>query len=72
MVFIFYLNISYQDFLPYYQCHADKVEVREQGGKTLWINARHFRPFLTSAGLSGQFRLELDSNGQFHCLTRLS
>ncbi|MCG9696497.1 DUF2835 domain-containing protein [Shewanella sp. Isolate11] len=72
MIFKFYLHINYQQFLDYYQGHANKVEVVEQGGKTLLIHARHFRPFLTSAGLSGQFQLTLDTSGQFQSLVRLA
>ena len=70
MVFFFSIYVSYHDFLNYYKGYVDKVEVKETGGKTLWINARHFRPFLTTGGLSGHFRLELDDAGQFRSLTR--
>ncbi|MGL5408689.1 MAG: DUF2835 family protein, partial [Shewanella sp.] len=47
MEFLFTLNLSYQDFLPYYQGLADKVAIRDAKGRTLWISARHFRGFLT-------------------------
>ena len=70
MVYLFSVSISYRDFLNYYQGYVDKVEVKETGGKILWIHARHFRPFLTPSGLSGHFRLELDGNGNFYSLTR--
>lgn len=70
MTFFFSIQISYRDFLSYYQGYVDKVEVKEMGGKTLWIHARHFRPFLTPSGLVGNFKLVLDESGNFQSLTR--
>ncbi|ASJ96948.1 MULTISPECIES: DUF2835 domain-containing protein [Shewanella] len=71
MIFTFPIQVSYQDFLNYYQGSIDKIEVRDISGKILWIHARHFRPFLTTSGIKGYFRLELDDNGQFVSLTPL-
>lgn len=71
MELYFKLTLSYQDFLPYYQGLADKVEVRERQGRILWINGRHFRRFLTENGIHGQFKLVLDDKGQFVSLERL-
>ncbi|PKG59042.1 DUF2835 family protein, partial [Shewanella sp. GutDb-MelDb] len=41
-IFQFSLNISYEDFLPYYRGQVTKVEVVDTAGRTLWISARHF------------------------------
>ncbi|ESE41125.1 hypothetical protein SHD_2330 [Shewanella decolorationis S12] len=71
MELYFKLTLSYQDFLPYYQGLADKVEVRERQGRILWINGRHFRRFLTENGIHGQFKLVLDDKGQFVSLEQL-
>lgn len=71
MELYFKLSISYRDFLPYYQGFADKVEVREIQGKILWINARHFRRFLTENGIQGYFKLVLDNKEQFVSLNRV-
>ncbi|MCG9755560.1 DUF2835 domain-containing protein [Shewanella insulae] len=65
MTFTFPMQVSYQDFLNYYQGSIDKIEVIDCSGKTLWIHARHFRPFLTTSGIRGHFRLQLDDNGKF-------
>ncbi|NMH64195.1 DUF2835 domain-containing protein [Shewanella salipaludis] len=65
----FTLNLSYQDFLPYYQGLADKVVVRDTQGRVLKISGRHFRPFLTEQGVQGQFVLVLDPRGNLLSLT---
>lgn len=70
MELYFNLNLSYQDFLPYYQGLADKIAVRERQGRFLWINGRHFRRFLTKNGIHGQFKLVLDDKGHFVSLTQ--
>jgi hypothetical protein len=67
----FKLRVSYDDFLPYYQGAATMVEVRDLQGRVLWINGRHFRPFVTREGVNGLFRLELDKSGNFVSLNKL-
>ncbi|MGS0680781.1 DUF2835 domain-containing protein [Shewanella sp. 125m-7] len=62
-VFQFPLNVSYQEFLPYYRGEVNKVEVVDVKGRTLWINARHFRPFLTSSGIKAYFAMTVDAHG---------
>lgn len=64
MEFIFSLNLSYREFMPYYRGDVDKVEVHDRQGRTLWINCRHFRRFLTPSGIRGWFRLVLDDKGE--------
>ncbi|MGI2258412.1 DUF2835 domain-containing protein [Shewanella sp. GXUN23E] len=71
MEYIFSLHLSYREFLPYYQGLVDKVEVHAHGGQTLWVHCRHFRPFFTSAGIQGQFRLTLNRDGKLVSLERI-
>lgn len=70
MVFSFSINISYRKFQQFYQGVVDKVEVNTHQGQTLWIHGRHFRPFLTTAGIQGTFVINLDEKGQFISLER--
>ena len=65
MEFFFSLHLSYREFMPYYRGDVDKVEVHDRQGKTLWINCRHFRRFLTSTGIQGNFKLVVDKQGNF-------
>ncbi|MCL1130303.1 DUF2835 domain-containing protein [Shewanella sairae] len=69
--FTFPLNITYQEFLPYYRGEVNKVEVVDVSGRTLWINARHFRPFLTSTGIRCYFSMTLDAQGNLIKLAKV-
>ncbi|WOT03782.1 DUF2835 family protein [Shewanella youngdeokensis] len=62
-VFQFAFNMSYQDFLPYYKGQATKVEVIDTKGRTLWISARHFRPFFSRTGIRAHFEMVVDTKG---------
>ena len=70
--FLFTMYVSFEDFLPYYQGVADKVEVKDSHGRVLWINGRHFRPFVTASGVKGHFKLQIDQDGKFVSLKKLS
>ena len=65
MEFFFSLHLSYREFMPYYKGYVDKVEVHDRQGKILWINCRHFRRFLTSSGIHGEFKLTVNKQGEF-------
>jgi hypothetical protein len=69
-VFQFPLNISYQDFLPYYRGQVTKVEVVDTAGRTLWISARHFRPFFTRSGIRAYFEMVVDAQGNLISLNK--
>ncbi|GIU07409.1 MULTISPECIES: DUF2835 domain-containing protein [unclassified Shewanella] len=69
-IFQFPLNISYQEFLPYYRGEVNQVEVVDTKGRTLWINARHFRPFLSSMGIKAYFKMVVDSQGNLISLSK--
>ena len=68
--FQFPLNISYQEFLPYYRGEVNKVEVVDSKGQTLWVNAKHFRPFLTSNGIRAYFCMTIDGQGNLISLKK--
>lgn len=67
----FRLNVGFNDFLKYYQGDATMVEVKDIEGRVLWINARHFRPYVTRDGIQGLFRMELDKQGELQLLQKL-
>ncbi len=71
MEFFFSLSLSFDDFLPYYQGLAKRVEVRESQGRVLHINAYHFKPFLTPDGIHGRFKILIDENGRLQNIARL-
>jgi hypothetical protein len=67
----FSLRVTYEDFLPYYQGVAAKVLVKDTKGRDLLINGRHFRPFVNSRGVNGNFKLTLDGQGNFISMEQL-
>lgn len=67
----FRLNVGFNDFLKYYQGDATMVEVKDIEGRVLWINARHFRHYVTRDGIQGLFRMELDKQGELQLLQKL-
>ena len=69
--FVFRLNVSFDEFKPYYQGIAENVQVTDVNGVVLRINGRHFRPFLTASGIHGAFRLTINDQAQFVSLTPL-
>lgn len=71
MIFYFSLNITYHDFQQFYRGEANKVEVHDSHGRTLWIHGRHFRRFLTRSGIVGQFKMELNAQGELLSLCKL-
>ncbi|WP_133406647.1 DUF2835 family protein [Parashewanella tropica] len=67
----FSVSITARQYLTYYQGAATHIEVVDDKGRHLQINARYFRPFVTASGIQGRFKLRLDSNGGFIELLRL-
>lgn len=67
----FRLDLSVDTFLHYYRGTASAVIVRAEDGRTIQLPARHFRPFVTSTGISGRFELVLDGDGRLVELRRL-
>ncbi|RLV60038.1 DUF2835 family protein [Parashewanella curva] len=71
MEFTFSISVSAKQYLAFYQGAATHVDVIDDTGRHLQINARYFRSFVTVSGIQGRFKLTLDSNGSFIELNRL-
>ena len=71
MKYYFSLNISHQEFLPYYQGKIHSIVVTTNLGTTVKFPAMHLRNHLTNAGVYGHFCLET-SNNKFLSLNKLS
>ena len=66
------MNLSHQECLSWYQGAIDFLVVREDGGKRIQIPVNRFRPYVTTIGIRGRFRLTLDDNNKFLSLERLN
>ncbi|QSX35725.1 DUF2835 domain-containing protein [Shewanella sedimentimangrovi] len=71
MQLFFRINLSFDNFLPYYQGTAEMIQVKDDAGRLLWIHGRHLRRYLTREGIRGHFRLELDQQGKFVSIEKL-
>lgn len=67
----FYLNLSVERYLSYYQGAARVVSVRSVDGQRVEFPAEHLRRFVTHDGVQGEFVLRFDSNNKFIGLERL-
>ncbi len=67
----FYLNISREQALRYYQGTARAVVVTTTSGQKLQFPAEQIRPFIEQNGISGQFSIQFDSNNKLIGLRRV-
>ena len=70
--YFFSLYLSYAECLDYYHGKYTSVQVTEDGGKTIRFAAKHLRPFISSLGIRGRFRLTLSADNQFLKLEKVS
>ena len=62
MKYYFSLNITKNDFLPYYRGEVQWIVVTTNLGTTVKFPAMHLRTHLSSFGISGHFCLETQNN----------
>lgn len=67
----FYLNISPQQYLSYYQGAAKFVHVTSEDGRSLKFPASRLQKFVTHSGVEGRFEIEFDANHKLVSLERL-
>ena len=67
----FYLNISPEEALRYYQGHVKLVIVRTTTGKKLQFPAEHIRPFIDQGGVNGFFSIQFDDDNKLIGLKRI-
>ena len=62
--FAFSLNFSAQQYLPYYRGSVSKVVARCDDGSTVQFPAGLLTPFVTTAGVHGNFVLVCGDDGK--------
>ncbi|MCW8918510.1 MAG: DUF2835 domain-containing protein [Gammaproteobacteria bacterium] len=67
----FYLNLSTEKYLSYYQGVARAVSVLSVDGRRLEFPAEHLRRFVTHDGVRGEFLLKFDRNNKYIGLERI-
>ncbi len=71
MKYYFSLNISKEEFFPYYRGEILSIAVTTNLGTKVQFPAMHLRNHLTNSGIYGQFCLETQNN-KFLSLKKLS
>jgi hypothetical protein len=71
MDYYFSINISTNEFLPYYQGKIQDIVVTTSQGKTVQFPAMHLRKFLIPTGVKGYFCLKTQNN-KFLSLDKLA
>ena len=67
-IYTFYVNIPYENFLSYYKGLAKTVIIETDNGKSMEMDAGHFRAFVTPSGVKGRFRITLGEGNRFESL----
>ena len=67
----FCLNLSAERYLQFYQGRASRVSVTSVDGRRIEFPANALRPFVTSQGVQGEFRLLIDENNRLLRLERI-
>ncbi|NQZ83688.1 MAG: DUF2835 domain-containing protein [Colwellia sp.] len=62
MKYYFTINMSYEDFLPYYQGKASTVSVETTQGQRMQFPAIHIKKYLTRLGIRGYFCMNTENN----------
>ncbi|WP_426356929.1 DUF2835 domain-containing protein [Pseudocolwellia sp. HL-MZ19] len=62
MKYYFNINISYDDFLPYYQGKVTTIVVMSTEGQRIQFPAMHIRKYLLSTGIKGLFCMQTENN----------
>jgi len=70
MKYYFVINMSKEEFMPYYRGQLSTIITVTLNGQTIQFPAMHLRKFLDNFGIKGQFCLETENN-KFISLTRL-
>ena len=71
MEYYFSLNLTSDDYLPYYQGRVNTIIVTTHQGLKLEFPAMHLRKFTTATGIKGRFCLQTQHN-KFLSLDKIS
>ncbi len=66
------LDISYQDYLAYYEGVAESVVTKTRDGRKVKFPARVLRPFLSQQGIIGEFLIRFNDRRKFVGIEKLN
>lgn len=68
----FYLKLSPELLLEYYQGGKRFVRVKTYAGYSIQFRAEHLRAWITHQGIDGEFEITFDHTNSFHSLSMVS
>lgn len=71
-VYRFWLILSSEQVLSYYQGLVKSVVVQAESGLKVQLDLYHFRSYFQHNGLNARFELITDSRGKFKALKKIS
>lgn len=69
---IFYLNISAEEYLRYYQGNVHMVQVYSVDGRKIRFPANRLVPFVAREGIQGRFSIRFDKMHRFVSMQRIA
>ncbi len=67
----FHLNLSYEQYLAFYQGTIKTVMVKADDGRNISFPASNIKCYLTKYGIQGYFEMELTTQNKFVAIKRL-
>ncbi len=71
-IFYIHLNITSAEFEHYYAQNINSVIATSLDGQRVQFPANILRPFVTTAGIQGKFKLVIDKNKKLKSVSRVS
>jgi len=72
MIYTFRIHIASPEVLKFYRREISAVSVVTEQGIRLQFPFHHLRPFVSSYGVKGRFRVMLDSNNHISRIEQIS
>lgn len=69
--YYFSINLNYDECMAYYKGHYTQVQVLSDCGKTIRFDASKLRPFISSLGIKGRFRIHLTAENKFISIEKI-
>ena len=69
--YYFALNLNYDECMAFYEVHYTQVQVLSDCGKTIRFDASKLRPFVSTLGIKGRFRIHLTAEDKFISLEKI-
>jgi hypothetical protein len=71
-VYRFYLQLSAEQVLWYYQGHVKSVVVLAESGEKIQLELKHFKPFIRHHGVKAYFELVTTEHGNFIAIKKIN